>query len=159
MFVPWIQASCSQMSAIAICGSLWRPLAFLYWPSWACFLDFWKTKDLPVVCLSTHWFLTWHFTKVVKCSDFFFGRCEIPLHFLHMFHTKIWHAFLPWDHLFIRVRSGGGQPTASLQQGSTPLCCSMVGSSYVVLVKPLLISTSKTKVADMYLLLTHIPWV
>ena len=38
--VPWIQASCSQMSAIAICGSLWRRLAFLCWPSWACFLDF-----------------------------------------------------------------------------------------------------------------------
>ena len=63
---------------------------------------------------------------------FFFSEDAkfLYIHFLHMFHTKIWHAFLPWDHLFIRVRSGGGQPTASLQQGSTPLCCSMVHGGF-----------------------------
>ena len=55
--------------------------------------------------------------------NFFLRKCEI--HFLHMFHTKSGHAFLPWDHLFIRVGLGvGNQPPHF--SARTPLCCSMV---------------------------------
>ena len=163
MFVPWIQASCSQMSAIAICGSLWRPLAFLYWPSWACFLDFWKTQILPG-CLSesTHFFdvAETHFFDVAtnQGGEFFWFFSENPNSYtiLHVPHKK-WACF-PALRPFVKIRVGsGGWATNRLTSasGSTPLevvpwwvPVSSFGETTVN-------KYFKPKVADMYLL--HAP--
>ena len=121
------QASCSQMSAIAICGSLWRRLAFLYWPSWACFLDFWKTKNLPgCLSTSTHFFdVAFHQGGEIFRFFFFFGNAKFLDIFAYVPH-KNWACFPALgDHLFIRVGLGVDQPP-HFSKGPRARCCSIL---------------------------------
>ena len=91
------------------------------------FLGFLKNKDLPrLSVLAPTGFFLWQNNQGGGNFLFFFGNAKF-LYILCMSPHKKWACFPALrPFVFIRVGLGVGNQTASLQQGSTPLCCSMV---------------------------------